>query len=210
MVRAVQQATRFCVPLAAAAWLAACAMPYHSDASAPAPDPFNPAATQLLDDTQWQLVSWQHADGSVINVPSGDASSVAHAAITLDLSTANGQRRASGAAGCNHYTGRYVLKNGLLSFNQIASTKMACMAADGQIESAYLGALAHIVRSGVQRPVPDEVAGPCACASHPKKTPADNRAHESVAPQAQRLLLQLDNGDQLTFVQRLPSGHAGN
>jgi len=143
-------------------------MPYHTDASAPPSDPFNPAATQLLDDTQWQLAHWQQANGQVIDVPPG-------APVTLELSTESGQRRASGTAGCNHYTGQYVLKNGLLSFNQLATTQMACIGAVSQIESTYLGALAHIARTGVQIPA---------------------------SGQPQQLLLQLDNGDQLTFVQR--------
>ena len=165
-----RQAMRFAAPLLVTAWLAACAMPHHSDASAPPPDPFDPAATQLLDDTQWQLASWRHADGSTTDVPpQNDAAGPAHATITLALSTAGGQRQVSGFSGCNHYSGTYVLKNGLLSFSPLVSTKKACTAAAGQIESAWLGALAHIAHSGVQMRAP------------------------------QQLLLQLDNGDRLTF-----------
>ncbi|WP_322014594.1 META domain-containing protein [Paraburkholderia sp. J12] len=173
-------------PLAAALMLAACKMPVHHDSSAPPPDPYTPAATQLLDNTQWQLVQWKQADGTLRAVPGAAdaavaddaASSPAAAApvaspngrpITLDLSTATGQRRASGFSGCNRYIGTYRLKDGLLSFGPLAGTRMACAGAGGDIEGAYLDALSHIARTGVQM-------------------------HE---PQA--LLLILEDGDRLTF-----------
>ncbi|WP_408583529.1 META domain-containing protein [Paraburkholderia tropica] len=159
---------------AAALLLAACKLPVHQDTSAPPPDPFNPAATQLLDNSHWQLVEWKNADGSLRSLPGAAATGAAAAApgarpVTLDLSTATGQRRASGFSGCNRYTGAYVLKNGLLSFGQLAGTRMACVGAGGEIESAYLDALSHIARSGVQMRDP------------------------------QALLLVLENGDRLTF-----------
>lgn len=170
-------------PFAAALLLAACKLPVHQDASAPPPDPFTPAATQLLDNTQWQLAEWKQADGTLRSVPGAaspaagasevPAASVAPGArpITLDLSTASGQRRASGFSGCNRYMGRYELKNGLLSFGPIAGTRMACVGAGGEIEPAYLDALTHIARTGVQMRAP------------------------------QALLLVLEDGDRLTFTQ---------
>lgn len=147
-------ATRI-VPFAAALLLAACKMPVHEYASAPPSDPFVPAATQLLDNTQWQLVEWKQADGTLRAVPGAAAGATAGAdqsgrPITLDLSTASGQRRASGFSGCNRYTGAYTLKNGLLSFGQLAGTRMACVGPGGDIEGAYLEALSHIARTGVQ------------------------------------------------------------
>ncbi|WP_042298107.1 META domain-containing protein [Paraburkholderia bannensis] len=162
--------------IGAALMLAACKLPVHQDSSAPAPDPFNPAATQLLDNTQWQLVEWKRADGSLRAIPGANADAGAAAApgarpLTLDLSTANGQRRASGFSGCNRYMGRYTLKSGLLSFDQLAGTRMACVGAGGEIEGPYLDALAHIARTGVQMRSP------------------------------QALLLILENGDHLTFAQ---------
>ncbi|WP_415914257.1 META domain-containing protein [Paraburkholderia sp. J67] len=175
-------------PLAAAAaaalMLAACKLPVHQDSSAPAPDPFNPAATQLLDNTQWQLAEWKRADGTLRSIPGPNADAGAAATpgarpITLDLSTANGQRRASGFSGCNRYMGRYTLKNGLLSFDQLAGTRMACIGAGGEIEGPYLDALTHIARTGVQMRTP------------------------------QGLLLILDNGDHLTFTQVGASAAAG-
>lgn len=159
-------------PLAAlVALVAACSMPVHTDASAAAPDPFNPAFTQLLDDTRWTLTGWQHADGSTRAVPSGGASGEP---LTLDLSTRSGQRHASGFSGCNRFAGSYVLKDGLLSFGTLAGTRMACVGPGADIEPAFLDALAHIKRSGVQWREPRE------------------------------LQLVLQNGERLTFTQRQP------
>src|ERR1700761_8932828 len=100
--------------LCVATLLTACSMPRHPDAAAPPPDPFNPAATQLLDDTSWQLTSWTRADGAARDVPPGNDSGdggnndkAAGAPLTLTLSTASGQRRASGFSGCNRFTGTY-------------------------------------------------------------------------------------------------------
>ncbi len=160
--------------LAAALLVCACKLPVHTDASAPLPDPFNPATTQLLDNTHWQLVEWKRADGTMRALPGRDADAgntenPDARPITLDLSTESGQRRASGFSGCNRYFGAYTLKNGLLSFSQLGGTRMACIGAGGDIEGAYLEALSHIARSGVQM-------------RHP-----------------QSLFLVLENGDRLTF-----------
>jgi heat shock protein HslJ len=147
--------------LAAAALCAACSLPKHTDAEAPPPDPFNPAATQLLDDTSWQLTSWTRADGATRDVPHGEGDKAAGAPLTapltLTLSTASGQRRASGFSGCNRYTGTYMLRDGKLSFGPLASTRMACASAGGKLESDYLDALAHIDKTGVQMRAPQEL-----------------------------------------------------
>ena len=91
--------------LAAALLVCACKLPVHTDASAPLPDPFNPATTQLLDNTHWQLVEWKRADGTLRAVPgsnpnpgtgTGGAENPDARPITLDLSTETGQRRANG------------------------------------------------------------------------------------------------------------------
>jgi heat shock protein HslJ len=144
--------------LAAAALSAACSLPKHTDADAPPPDPFNPAATQLLDDTSWQLTSWKRADGATRDVPHGsEGDKGAGAPLTLTLSTASGQRRASGFSGCNRYTGTYMLRDGKLSFGPLAGTRMACAGAGGKLESDYLDALAHIDKTGVQMRPPQEL-----------------------------------------------------
>ncbi|KVU46800.1 hypothetical protein WK68_34855 [Burkholderia ubonensis] len=156
--------------LTLATLLAACSMPTHPDASAPAPDPFNPAAVQLLDDTSWELTGWQNADGTPRTIPHGDNGEP----IKLALSTESGVRRASGFSGCNRYMGTYDVKNGVLSFGPLAGTRMACAGTGGQLERAYLDALAHVVKAGVQMRAP------------------------------QQLLLVTDGGATLTFTRRGP------
>jgi heat shock protein HslJ len=151
--------------LSVAALLTACAIPKHPDSEASAPDPFNPAATQLLDDTSWVLTGWKQADGTARAIPAADQG----APITLELSTDKGQRHASGFSGCNRYMGSYALKDGKLSFGALDGTRMACTTPGGQIEGAYLNALTHIERTGVQMRAP------------------------------QQMQLVLDNGDTLTF-----------
>jgi heat shock protein HslJ len=152
--------TSLCAPsravlaaLSVAALCSACAMPLHSDATAAPPDPFNGAAAQLLDNTSWVLVDWKQTDGTSRVVPTAEQG----APITLALSTATGQRHASGFSGCNRYMGNYALKDGKLSFDAIASTRMACNTAGDQIEGAYLNALAHIDRTGVQMRAPQQM-----------------------------------------------------
>jgi heat shock protein HslJ len=162
---------RWRTPLAVltfASLLSACAIPVHTDASAEAPDPFNPAATQLLDDTKWELTSWKQADGTMRDLPHGDTGEP----LSLDLSTASGQRRASGFSGCNRFMGAYMLKDGKLSFGPLAGTRMACTTPGGKIEGAFLDALGHIDRTGVQMRAP------------------------------QQLQLILENGDTLVFTRR--------
>ncbi|AOJ10867.1 META domain-containing protein [Burkholderia mayonis] len=140
--------------LTVAALLAACTMPTHPDSSAPAPDPFNPATIQLIDDTSWELVNWRNADGSQRDVPHGDNGEP----IKLALSTQSGVRRAAGFSGCNRYGGTYDVKNGVLSFGPLVGTRMACIApARAKLERDYLAALDHIAKAGVQMRDPQQL-----------------------------------------------------
>ncbi|HEY2022013.1 META domain-containing protein [Paraburkholderia sp.] len=138
--------------LSVAALLGACAMPKHPETSAPPPDPFNPAAAQLLDNTGWVLNSWKQADGTARAVPSKD-----QGPLTLALSTEGGTRHANGFSGCNRFTGSYTLKDGKLSFGPLATTHIACASPGGQIEAPFLDALAHIERTGVQMRPPQQM-----------------------------------------------------
>ncbi|MDR5738815.1 MULTISPECIES: META domain-containing protein [unclassified Caballeronia] len=134
--------------LVVASLLGGCAMPNHPDASAPPTDPYNPAATQLLDDTQWELTAWTDANGQPRTLPNAGPGGQP---ITLSFSTESGRRRASGFSGCNRYTGAYDLKDGKLSFGPLAATRMACPSqAIGALEQPYLDGLAHVAKSGVQ------------------------------------------------------------
>jgi heat shock protein HslJ len=152
-LRAPRSARAALAALSVAFLLAACAMPTHPDAKAPPPDPFNPAATQLLDNTSWALVSWKQADGSPRAVPGTDSGTP----LTLVLSTAGGQRRANGFSGCNRFMGTYALKDGKLSLGPLAGTRMACATPASELEGPYLDALAHIERSGVQMRPPQQL-----------------------------------------------------
>ncbi|WP_250512592.1 META domain-containing protein [Caballeronia sp. INDeC2] len=146
---ALSLASRACAFVAAASVVAGCALPTHPDASAPPTDPYNPAATQLLDDTQWQLTSWTDASGQPRAVPHAGESDARP--ITLDFSTASGHRQASGFSGCNRFAGTYDLKDGKLTFGPLAGTRMACMSGTGAaLERPYLDALSHVAKSGVQ------------------------------------------------------------
>jgi len=59
--------------------------------------------------------------------------------------------RASGYTGCNRMTGGYRLAGEALAFELLATTRMACEAPAGAVETAYLAALADVAwwrRSG--------------------------------------------------------------
>jgi heat shock protein HslJ len=158
---------------AAAAFVAGCALPQHPDTAAPPTDPYNPAATQLLDDTQWALTRWTDASGRPRTLPQVNEDNQGSQALTLDFSTESGRRRASGFSGCNRFSGEYSLKNGKLAFGPLAGTRMACATGMGAaLEQPYLDGLAHVAKSGVQMNPP------------------------------QALELTLDNGDVLIFTRR--------
>ena len=133
--------------LASASVLAGCALPTHPDSAAPPTDPYNPAATQLLDDTQWQLAAWMDADGKLRRVPATDPGVTP---ITLNFSTSGGQRKVSGFSGCNRFTGTYELNSGKLSVGPLASTRMACAGAGASLEGPFLQGLGAIDKTGVQ------------------------------------------------------------
>jgi heat shock protein HslJ len=150
------------VTLAFGTALAACTMPTHPDSAAPPTDPYNPAATQLLDDTQWQLTSWTNPDGKTRQVPSNPvgaaAASASGAPITLNFSTQGGQRKTNGFSGCNRFTGTYDLTDGKLSFGPLASTRMACAPGPGSaLEQPFLQGLADIEKTGVQMRPPQQL-----------------------------------------------------
>lgn len=153
VARFIPYARTAIVALSVAALCSACAIPKHPDSEAAPPDPFNPAATQLLDNTSWVLTAWKQADGTARAIPSADHG----APITLVLSTATGQRHANGFSGCNRYMGSYALKDGKLSFGTLGGTRMACATPGGQIEGPYLNALEHIERTGVQMRAPQQM-----------------------------------------------------
>lgn len=139
--------------LAAALAVAACTMPTHPDSAAGPSNPLNPAAVQLLDDTSWVLQSAQTSDGrSVLDVPADKA-----AAPTLAFSTRSGQRRASGFAGCNRFSGAYALTSGKLTFDALVATRMACGEKADRLERVYLDVLGHADATLVQMRPPQQM-----------------------------------------------------
>lgn len=141
--------------IACAGMIAGCALPTHPDSAAPPTDPYNPAATQLLDDTQWDLTDWTDAKGQPRAVPKpADAGGP----ITLNLSTDGGHRRLNGLSGCNRYTGEYELAAGKLSIGPLAGTRMACAPGPGAtLEQGYLSGLTGIAKTGVQMRPPKQL-----------------------------------------------------
>jgi heat shock protein HslJ len=138
-----------------AGMIAGCALPTHPDSDAPPTDPYNPAATQLLDDTQWDLTGWTDANGQPRAVPKA---SDAGGPITLNLSTDGGQRKLNGFSGCNRYMGAYELAAGKLTVESIAGTRMACAPGPGPtLEQSYLKGLTGIARTGVQMRPPKQL-----------------------------------------------------
>jgi heat shock protein HslJ len=135
--------------------LAGCTMPKHPDSAAPPTDPYNPAATQLLDDTQWDLATWTDTSGQVRAVPQA---SDAGGPVTLNLSTAGGVRKVNGFSGCNRYTGEYTLVSGKLSIGPLAGPRMACPPGSGPaLEQPFLKALTSIQKTGVQMRPPQQL-----------------------------------------------------
>jgi lactoylglutathione lyase len=55
--------------------------------------------------------------------------------------------RASGSGGCNRFTGGYRLENGQLSFEPLATTRMACEPELMRAEDAYLAALGRVAHA---------------------------------------------------------------
>lgn len=153
--RARSRAASSVIALTSAAVLAGCALPTHPDSAAPPTDPYNPAATQLLDDTHWQLTAWTTGDGKSLPVP---AAASAAQPITLNFSTAGGQRRVNGFSGCNRYMGTYDLSAGTLSFGALGGTRMACGTGPGSaLEAPYLKGLGAIDKTGVQMNPPQQL-----------------------------------------------------
>ena len=74
-----------------------------------------------LADTSWKLEAFGDA--------AGPRPVLANSTITLAFSAE--QRTASGRSGCNSYGGRYAVAGDRVSFDEIASTAMAC--ADGSV-----------------------------------------------------------------------------
>jgi heat shock protein HslJ len=83
-----------------------------------------------LEDTSWGLVSFADGDGQTVEVPDG----VTATALFSDGSV-------SGSGGCNRFSGPYELDGDALSVGPVASTLMACIGPQSEVEQAYFLAL---------------------------------------------------------------------
>jgi heat shock protein HslJ len=99
-------------------------------------DSQTPEADRNLINTSWTLVSFGQ--------PGAETPVIAGSTVTLEF---NAEGRASGSGSCNSYSAQYQVKEGLLSFNEINRTLMACeQEGIDQQEQAYLQALGNAGR----------------------------------------------------------------
>ncbi|MEL7613192.1 META domain-containing protein [Vreelandella titanicae] len=87
-----------------------------------------------LINTYWKLVA---LDGA--SIVSGENFREPHLVLHQDAS------RLAGATGCNTLLGSYIKEGERITFNQVATTKMACPAAQMKTEQAFLLALEQAV-----------------------------------------------------------------
>lgn len=140
------------------------------------------ARSDVLVQTSWELARWTRPGAPLRPVPHA---SPREQPITLAFTREQGVPRLSGFAGCNRYSGEYVLANGLLVVpHPPVATRMACADAErSKLEQDYLAALTRITASRLDSDV-----------------------------QPQRLTLVLDTGEVLDFGRRLDpiiGGQAG-
>jgi heat shock protein HslJ len=97
----------------------------------PAPTQTSGESGQALENTHWQLVSF--------DTPDSETPVVAGSEVTLLFDESGG---ASGSAGCNSYGGVYQVDQGRLVFSELVNTLMACTEATLMDQEAqYLRAL---------------------------------------------------------------------
>jgi heat shock protein HslJ len=107
-----------------------------SGCTIPSSEPVKNAATVPLVNTAWRLTQ---LGGQMISNPEGPA------AIGLKLESQN--PRVTGFAGCNRMFGGYSLNGDELKFDELGSTKMACVDQERmQLEMRYLESLTGVAR----------------------------------------------------------------
>jgi heat shock protein HslJ len=97
--------------------------------------PSTAAANRRLEGTYWKAIELAGKP-----TPAQDAKREAHLVFE-----AGG--RVSGSDGCNRFTGRYELKEGAVTFGQMAGTQMTCINAAAEVERAFRESLKRATRS---------------------------------------------------------------
>jgi heat shock protein HslJ len=98
----------------------------------------------VLVQTSWTLTSWTLPNGARRALPQQGQP------VTMAFTRQQGQAMISGNAGCNRYTGQYVLaQNGLLTFPYpLVATRMACLSEDAsRLEHDFLAGMPNITSS---------------------------------------------------------------
>lgn len=90
-----------------------------------------------IDGVRWLLTTFD-ANGTAAHVPAGS---------TVDATFANGT--VSGSGGCNAYNASYTALGTQLTIGPVAATRKACIGPAGDVENAYLAALAGVTSYAV-------------------------------------------------------------
>jgi len=108
---------------------------------------FDPTrSSDILAQTSWELARWTRPGGALRPVPHGHDGA---RPLTLEFTHQQGRPVLSGFAGCNRYSGEYVVANGALIIpHPPVSTRMACTSADtARLEQDFLAGLTRITAS---------------------------------------------------------------
>ncbi len=87
-----------------------------------------------IETTEWRLVAWRRAGGSIIDVPDD-----------VTATAIFGDGRIMGSTGCNRYVGTCTLDGGSMRLSAIAATLMACPPPQTAVEAGFLAALDRVV-----------------------------------------------------------------
>lgn len=100
------------------------------------------AQSQSLASSSWDVTGYNNGTQAVVSIITGSR-------VTLAFSA---EGRVSGSAGCNNFTGAYVVKAGELTIHDVAATRKMCVEPAGVMEqeSAFLKALDTSMRVRIE------------------------------------------------------------
>ncbi|AHV94788.1 META domain-containing protein [Bordetella holmesii] len=101
--------------------------------------------SDVLAQTTWELARWTLPGGALRPVPHAHSN---ERPITLTFTRQADRGQATGFCGCNNYSAQYVVANGsLLLQDTPVSTRMACPAANMELEQEYLAGLTRVTKT---------------------------------------------------------------